>query len=78
MTKQTSIELRNVGVDFPVFNASALSLKNCVLSRNDAEPLTTDFTDDTDAKHLDEGPETVKKVHHLVSNPPAGIVLKFL
>ena len=48
------------------------------LSRNDAEPLTTDFTDDTDAKHLDEGQETVKKVHHLVSNPPAGIVLKFL
>jgi lipopolysaccharide transport system ATP-binding protein len=32
MTKQTSIELRNVGVDFPVFNASALSLKNRVLS----------------------------------------------
>jgi hypothetical protein len=30
--KTTSIELRNVGVDFPVFNASALSLKNCVLS----------------------------------------------
>lgn len=33
MTKPTtSIELRNVGVDFPVFNASALSLKNRVLS----------------------------------------------
>lgn len=33
MTKpQTSIELRNVGVDFPVFNASALSLKNRMLS----------------------------------------------
>ena len=30
--KTTSIELRNVGVDFPVFNASALSLKNRVLS----------------------------------------------
>lgn len=32
MTSQTSIELRNVGVDFPVFNASALSLKNRMLS----------------------------------------------
>ena len=33
MTKPTtSIELRNVGVDFPVFNASALSLKNRMLS----------------------------------------------
>ena len=31
-TSQTSIELRNVGVDFPVFNASALSLKNRMLS----------------------------------------------
>jgi lipopolysaccharide transport system ATP-binding protein len=32
MTKpQASIELRNVGVDFPVFNASALSLKNRIL-----------------------------------------------
>ena len=30
--KTTSIELRNVGVDFPVFNASSLSLKNRVLS----------------------------------------------
>ena len=30
--KTTSIELRNVGVDFPVFNASALSLKNRMLS----------------------------------------------
>jgi hypothetical protein len=27
MTKQTSIELRNVGVDFPVFNASSMSFK---------------------------------------------------
>jgi hypothetical protein len=27
-TSQTSIHLRNVGVDFPVFNASSLSLKN--------------------------------------------------
>jgi lipopolysaccharide transport system ATP-binding protein len=33
MTKPSaSIELRNVGVDFPVFNASALSLKNRILS----------------------------------------------
>jgi hypothetical protein len=33
MTKpSTSIHLRNVGVDFPVFNASALSLKNRLLS----------------------------------------------
>ena len=32
MTKQTSIELRNVGVDFPVFNASSMSFKNRVLS----------------------------------------------
>jgi hypothetical protein len=33
MTKSSaSIHLRNVGVDFLVFNASALSLKNCVLS----------------------------------------------
>jgi lipopolysaccharide transport system ATP-binding protein len=31
-TSQTSIELRNVGVDFPVFNASSMSLKNRVLS----------------------------------------------
>ena len=31
-TSKTSIELRNVGVDFPVFNASALSLKNRMLS----------------------------------------------
>ena len=46
------------------------------LSRNDSEPLTTDFTDDTDAKHLDEGQETVEKVHHLASALPAGIVLK--
>ena len=32
MTKQTSIELRNVGVDFPVFNAWNHSFKNRVLS----------------------------------------------
>jgi lipopolysaccharide transport system ATP-binding protein len=33
MTKSSaSIHLRNVGVDFPVFNASALSLKNRILS----------------------------------------------
>jgi lipopolysaccharide transport system ATP-binding protein len=33
MTKpQASIELRNVGVDFPVFNGSAWSIKNRVLS----------------------------------------------
>jgi lipopolysaccharide transport system ATP-binding protein len=33
MTKpNASIHLRNVGVDFPVFNASALSLKNRILS----------------------------------------------
>jgi lipopolysaccharide transport system ATP-binding protein len=33
MTKPSaSIHLRNVGVDFPVFNASALSLKNRILS----------------------------------------------
>ena len=31
-TSQTSIELRNVGVDFPVFNASSMSFKNRVLS----------------------------------------------
>jgi len=31
-TSNASIELRNVGVDFPVFNASALSLKNRILS----------------------------------------------
>ena len=30
--KTTSIELRNVGVDFPVFNASSMSFKNRVLS----------------------------------------------
>jgi ABC-type polysaccharide/polyol phosphate transport system, ATPase component len=32
MTSQTSIELRNVGVDFPVFNASSMSFKNRMLS----------------------------------------------
>jgi len=31
-TSKASIELRNVGVDFPVFNASSLSLKNRILS----------------------------------------------
>jgi lipopolysaccharide transport system ATP-binding protein len=31
-TSNASIHLRNVGVDFPVFNASALSLKNRILS----------------------------------------------
>jgi hypothetical protein len=31
-SSDASIELRNVGVDFPVFNASALSLKNRLLS----------------------------------------------
>jgi lipopolysaccharide transport system ATP-binding protein len=33
MTKKVSISLENVCVDFPVFNASSLSLKNRVLSK---------------------------------------------
>jgi hypothetical protein len=45
------------------------------LSRSDSEPLTTDFTDDTDFKHLEGGQEAEEKIHHLVSALPAEIVL---